>query len=68
MLAIPGSAGRLCDGLTRRDMLRIGALGFGGLSLPQLLQAEQTAGVKNSHKAVIMIYMAGLPPTRTCTT
>lgn len=61
MLAIPGSAGRLCDGLTRRDMLRIGALGFGGLSLPQLLQAEQTAGIKNSHKAVIMIYMAGAP-------
>ncbi|WLD13077.1 DUF1501 domain-containing protein [Planctellipticum variicoloris] len=61
MLAIPGTAGRLCDGLTRRDMLRIGALGFGGLSLPQLLQAEQLAGVKNSHKAVIMIYMAGAP-------
>lgn len=61
MLAIPGTAGRLCDGLTRRDMLRIGALGFGGLSLPQLLQAEQLAGVRNSHKAVIMIYMAGAP-------
>lgn len=61
MLAIPGSAGRLCDGLTRRDMLRIGALGLGGLSLPQLLQAEQQAGVRNSHKAVIMIYMAGAP-------
>lgn len=42
-------------------MLRIGALGLGGLSLPQLLQAEQQAGVKHAHKAVIMIYMAGAP-------
>ena len=62
MLTVPGAAHRLCDGLTRRDALRIGALGLGGLSLPGLLRAEQAAGIAKSHKAVIMIYMVGAPP------
>jgi hypothetical protein len=62
MLKITGRNYRLCDGLTRRDMLKIGALGMGGLTLPQLLRAEQQAGIRNSHKAVIMIYMCGAPP------
>ena len=34
----------------------------GGLSLPQLMQAEQLAGIRKSHKAVIMIYLVGAPP------
>jgi len=34
---------------------------MGGLTLPQLLQAEAQAGIKNSHKAIIMIYMCGAP-------
>lgn len=62
MLNISGSASRLCDGVSRRDALRIGALGMGGLSLPGLLRAENAAGVGNSHKSVIMIYMVGAPP------
>ncbi|MDF1861427.1 MAG: DUF1501 domain-containing protein [Verrucomicrobiales bacterium] len=63
MLTISGKAGsRLCDGFSRRDFLRIGGLGLGGASLPQLLQAEQVAGLRNSKKSVIMIYMAGAPP------
>ncbi|MGE5194154.1 MAG: DUF1501 domain-containing protein [Deltaproteobacteria bacterium] len=61
MLRIPGRSFRLCDGMTRRDALRIGALGLGGLSLPNLLRAEEQAGIRNSHKAIIMIYMAGAP-------
>jgi len=48
-------------GLNRREMLRIGALGFGGLTLPQLLHAEQQAGIRQSHKSIIMVYMAGAP-------
>jgi hypothetical protein len=32
------------------------------LTLPQLLQAEQQAGIRSSHKAVIMIYLTGGPP------
>ena len=62
MLTINRRGGRLCDGVTRRDALKIGALGLGGMSLPDLLQAEQRAGIKGSHKAVIMIYMPGAPP------
>ena len=63
MLNIRGNtAGRLCDGVSRRDLLRVGCLGMGGLSLPGLLQAESQAGIKRSHKAIIMVYMAGAPP------
>jgi len=43
-------------------MLQVGALGLGGLTLPNLLRAEQQAGITNSKKAVIMIYMCGAPP------
>jgi hypothetical protein len=62
MLSILGRGARLCDGITRRDVLRIGALGVGGLALPDLLRAEAAAGVGKSHKAIIMIYMCGAPP------
>ena len=48
-----------CDGLSRRNFLRIGALGLGGLSMPEMLQA---AGSSAGHKSVIMIYLPGGPP------
>ncbi len=47
---------------SRREFLKIGALGMGGLCLPGLLKAERAMGIKTSHKAVIMIYMVGAPP------
>jgi hypothetical protein len=53
---------RFCDGVSRRNFLRIGALGMGGLALPQLLRAEAQSGIRRSHKAVIMIYLPGGPP------
>ena len=52
----------LGGGLSRRNFLQVGTLGLGGLTLPQLLQAEAVAGKGKSHKAIIMIYMAGAPP------
>ena len=55
-----GQGARFCDGLSRRDMLRIGTLSVGGLSLPQILAAEQASGHR-THKSVIMIYMCGAP-------
>lgn len=61
MLNITGQRYRLCDGTTRRDFLKIGALAMGGLSLVDLLKAEEAAGIRNSNKSVIMIYMAGAP-------
>ena len=52
---------RFCDGISRRNFLKIGALGLGGLALPQLLQAEAKSGIGKSHKAVIMIFLPGGP-------
>ncbi len=48
--------------LSRRGFLRIGALGLGGLTLPGLLRAEAAAGIRSSHKSVILIYLVGGPP------
>jgi hypothetical protein len=62
MLTIAGSKYRLCDGLTRRNFLKVGALGMGGLSLPQLLGAEARQDSGASRKSVIMIYLPGGPP------
>ncbi|WP_152054046.1 DUF1501 domain-containing protein [Tautonia marina] len=62
MLSISGPGGRYCDGVSRRGFLKLGSLAFGGLSLPQILRAEQTSGVKSSEKAIIMIVLPGGPP------
>ena len=63
MLTISGkSHGKFCDGVSRRDFLRIGGLAMGGLSLPELLKAEAEARTGRSFKSVIMIYMCGAPP------
>ena len=61
MLTIYGSKQRFCDGISRRNFLKVGALGLGGLTLPQLLEAEAQSGVRRSHKAVIMIFLPGGP-------
>ncbi len=53
-----------CDGVSRRNFLRIGALGMGGLALPKLLQAQEGSGARagsSGHKAVIMIFLPGGP-------
>src|SRR6266513_3521651 len=62
MLTIYGKASQFCDGISRRNFLKIGALGLGGIALPDLLQAEAASGIRRSHKAVIMIYLPGGPP------
>src|SRR5437016_9596092 len=46
---------------SRRSFLQIGSLALGGLTLPQLLRAEQHAG-RTTHKSVIMIFLSGGPP------
>ncbi len=51
-----------CDGMSRRNFLRVGALGATGLTLPGLLRAEAEAGIGGSQKSVIMIYLVGGPP------
>lgn len=62
MLKILGPKYRFCDGLTRRDFIKVGGLAMGGLSLPQILRAESAKGAHQSHKATIMIFLPGGPP------
>ncbi len=62
IFAKPPRGSRYCDGVSRRNFIKIGALGLGGLALPQLLQAESAGNVRRSHKAIIMIYLPGGPP------
>lgn len=50
-----------CDGIQRRQFIKLGGLALGGLSLPQLLRAESVAKIGSSQKAIIMIYLPGGP-------
>jgi Protein of unknown function (DUF1501) len=60
MLRLLGSPRRCCDGLTRRETLRAGALGLlGGLTLPDLLRAETHPGRLGKAKNVILLYLLG---------
>lgn len=55
-----------CDGVTRRDALRIGSVGMiGGLTLPRLLELEAKAstGKPAKAKSVIFLFMEGGPST-----
>lgn len=62
MLSISGNnTSRFCDGVSRRGFLRLGALGLGGLTMPQLLKAE-AAQKSPGKKAIIMIFLPGGPP------
>src|SRR5262245_28764088 len=62
MLRILGSTKRLCDGLTRRDMLRAGGLGLLGLGLGQAASPARTPGRRfGQAKACILLYLYGSP-------
>ena len=64
MLTIAGrSRSGYCDGIARRDFLKLGGLALGGMSLPEVLRNQAMAGTSPSrHKAVIMVFLAGGPP------
>jgi uncharacterized protein (DUF1501 family) len=57
------SGGRNCDGLSRRDLLRAGVLGLGGLTLPWLLRTRTLAAAGNPgfvrDKAVVLVFLTG---------
>ena len=61
MLQLVGSKSKFCDGISRRSFLNVGSLALGGLSLPQLLKADELCGNKTRHKSVIMIFLPGGP-------
>ena len=61
MLQLVGSQSKFCDGVSRRNFLSVGSLALGGISLPQLLRADEQNGNKSRHKSVIMIFLPGGP-------
>jgi hypothetical protein len=61
MLGFTGAARSFCDGLSRRDFLKVGATGIAGLSLPGLLKAEAAAGGRATGRSIINIYLPGGP-------
>ena len=67
MLRILHGKARLCDGLTRREALRVGGLGAIGLGLPDLLRARQvqaatTTPGQGTAKSCIVLFLMGGPP------
>jgi len=65
MLTILGRKHRMCDGVSRRQFLKIGGLSMGavgGIGLPQILSAQAASGTRSPHKAVINIFLGGGPP------
>src|SRR5687768_13942494 len=67
MLRILGSHKRLCDGVTRRDMLQAGTAGLLGLSLADLY-ASQAGAVESQRSATfgrakhcIVLFLYGAP-------
>src|SRR5437016_440173 len=71
MLTICTRGARLCDNLSRREVLRAGGLGLFGLSLPELLRGRSGAaetraapvqGRAGQAKACIVLFLMGGPP------
>jgi hypothetical protein len=68
VLNLVGSSRHLCDGLSRRDFLRAGALGGVGLSLPALLRgrAQAAGGAAQSGfgraRRCLLLFLTGGPP------
>ena len=55
-----------CDGMGRRDFLKIGGMAMGGLSMANLVDADLQAKTGSNHRAIINIYMPGGPSTLIC--
>src|SRR5207244_13165693 len=64
MLRILGPGTKLCDGITRRELMRVGALSlFGSVTLPRLLRAAETKSrpSQGHARSVIMFNLLGGP-------
>jgi hypothetical protein len=60
MLTFWGKRQRFCDGISRRNFLKVGAFGA-GLTLAEMLRLRAAAGTGLSNKAAIMIFLPGGP-------
>ena len=58
-----GSSGNNCEGVSRRDFVRAGALSLGSLTLPGLLATQSVARESGSSfvrdKSVVLLYLSG---------
>ncbi len=65
MLSILGHPSRVCNGLTRREALQVGGAGLFGLSLPRILEAEETQSglpfAGGRAKSVMFLFLFGGP-------
>ncbi len=61
MLEFVSGGSRSCDGVTRRDVLKVGSLGALGLSLPDLFRAEARAARsrKGPEVSCILVWLQG---------
>jgi hypothetical protein len=57
-----GRSVRLCDGWSRRELLRVGGLAALGLSLPQLWHGRASGKVAVRAKNCIVLFLTGGPP------
>jgi hypothetical protein len=66
MFTLRATGARLCDGITRRDVLHAGSLGLLGLSLPEMLRSSALASTAHSSggraRACILLFLMGGPP------
>jgi len=61
MITVCGRSKQLCDGITRRELMRVGGIPlFGGMTLPRLLGAAN-GSPDGSAKSVIMFNLLGGP-------
>ncbi|MEZ6122284.1 MAG: DUF1501 domain-containing protein [Planctomycetaceae bacterium] len=65
MLTIRGRQTKYCDGIARRDFIKIGGFSagaIGGVSLANLLRAESASPARKTQKSIINIFLGGGPP------
>ena len=58
-VSLSGKRSSFCNGWSRRDFIRVGALAPFGLSLGNLIAAEKSAARKARAKSVILVFLGG---------
>jgi uncharacterized protein (DUF1501 family) len=61
MFHLTASRGPASEPLSRRHFLKAGLLGVGGLTLPDLYQAQAAGGAQKRDTAVILLWLSGGP-------